>query len=214
MPAFRAAVARNKASEFDVHPTADGTVCVIHDATWDRTTPYTGRVAETSQAKVDDIRTDGGNVIPSFRQLMTLVSQVIGSPFLIDWKMADPWPDVAYETVRSRILEVGAENKTFLFSSDLVEIANIQARMPEVRISYRPVNEPYSLEETLGMGVEAIQPNWTTITASQVADYQNAGLRVIMQDQDIDTKANLQSVLDMAPNYVLIDSAKWDSWTS
>ena len=53
--------------EFDVHPTTDGRLAVIHDATLERTTDGTGRVAERSWAELQRLilkGTSGERILP------------------------------------------------------------------------------------------------------------------------------------------------------
>lgn len=57
LAAFRGALALGvDVLELDVHPTADGHVVVMHDATLDRTTTGTGEVARRSLAEVQALR--------------------------------------------------------------------------------------------------------------------------------------------------------------
>lgn len=58
--AFRNALALGSdLLEFDVHPTADGAIAVIHDATLDRTTDATGPVARRAAAELARVRLKG-----------------------------------------------------------------------------------------------------------------------------------------------------------
>lgn len=45
--------------EFDIHPTADGRIVVLHDATLDRTTNGSGAVGDKSWAELQSVRVNG-----------------------------------------------------------------------------------------------------------------------------------------------------------
>ncbi len=64
--------------EFDVHPSGDGELFVIHDATLDRTTTASGRVSAHSSAELRAIalKDGGGDTIPT----LDAVLDVLGPP--------------------------------------------------------------------------------------------------------------------------------------
>lgn len=211
MPAFRDAAARGRGFECDIHPSADNTFVIMHDGTWDRMTPYTGRIADTTQAKIDTMHTNGGAVIPSLRQVLTLTAD--SAPILIDMKVADPWPDEMIVKMDGLLTDAGAQNRSFVFVSDKDLIARLRELAPNARISYRPVDVSYNVGETQNMGCSAIQPALDTLTQDRVDKFQAAGLRVIVQGEGIDTKSDLDHARNLGVDYVLIDADKWDRWT-
>lgn len=83
LAAFRACADHGvKWFELDVDVLADGTVVVIHDATLDRTTSGTGRVAEKTWDDVKDLDTGSwfdpafsGERIPTLRQVIELMNE-------------------------------------------------------------------------------------------------------------------------------------------
>jgi glycerophosphoryl diester phosphodiesterase len=219
MPAFKAAAARGRGFEFDIHPTADATFAVVHDPTWDRTCKASTipagspRVAATTQDQVNAIRTFGGRVIPNLKQVMALTAQG-AAPCLIDFKTADPWPAGMIERLDQIVDDVNAHNRCFLFLTDRVVMGDVRAAAPHVRLSWRPVDEPYDLATAFELGVSAIQPALDTVAnRAAVAKYQAAGLRVICQDRGINSRADLDRVRNLGFDYVLIDADKWDRWT-
>lgn len=221
MPAFKAAAARSRGFEFDVHRTASDTFAVIHDDTWDRTTTSTGVVRDTTQSQINGIRTNGGSSIPSLSQVLPLTAQG-AAPVLIDWKIEnEDTPDAMIQRLNDLVVQNGAETRHFLFTGQFDLMARIQALAPSVRISWRPVDIPYSLQQALDLGVQAIQPAFDSLpdgtnplTANDVADFQAAGLRVISQDRGIQSKAALDQVRQMGFNYVLINAGKWGRWAT
>ncbi len=63
------------AVEFDVHPTRDGKLAVIHDATLDRTTDATGAVAARSLAELRAVRLTGTEEsVPSLSEVVALLA--------------------------------------------------------------------------------------------------------------------------------------------
>lgn len=210
MPAFRGAVDRGRGFECDIHPSADETFVVIHDGTWERTTPHTGRVNETPQAKIDGFHTNGGSDIPSLWQALSLSDQ--GHPVLIDIKTADNWSDDALRRLGELVDIHNARNLSFVFTDEKSLIARLRTFAPGVRVSYRPVDVGYSLEDTLAMGCKAIQPTLETLTQNRVDAFQDAGLKVIVQSYSIDNEAELNKCKNLGVDFVLIDAAKWDRW--
>jgi glycerophosphoryl diester phosphodiesterase len=81
LAAFRGALALGvDALEFDVHPTADGELVVIHDATLERTTTGHGAVAEATLAEVRALRLRGRDgtvteqMVPTLAEVLDLAA--------------------------------------------------------------------------------------------------------------------------------------------
>jgi glycerophosphoryl diester phosphodiesterase len=69
--AFRAAVELGTLHlETDVHTTSDGVVLVFHDASLDRVTDSSGRIAELTAAEVAKARIGGVEPVPTFDELV------------------------------------------------------------------------------------------------------------------------------------------------
>jgi len=64
------------AIELDVWRTADGALLVFHDATLDRTTDATGRIAELTRAEADRARLANGEPIPGLEDVLRRFSDV------------------------------------------------------------------------------------------------------------------------------------------
>lgn len=83
--AFAAAIARGLGIECDVQRSADGQAMVFHDATLDRLTGETGRLADRSAAELGQIvLTGGSDCIPALRALLDQVAGRV--PLLIEIK--------------------------------------------------------------------------------------------------------------------------------
>lgn len=86
--AFAGALARGLGIECDIRRSSDGQAMVFHDATLDRMTGETGRVAERSAQDLSRIVLTGGtDTIPSLRQLLDQVAGQV--PLLIEIKTPD-----------------------------------------------------------------------------------------------------------------------------
>lgn len=71
MAAFAAAVDLGyRVVETDVHATADGVVVAVHDATLDRVTDTTGRIAELPWDRVRRARIGGSEPVPTLEELL------------------------------------------------------------------------------------------------------------------------------------------------
>lgn len=74
---FRRAVAAGyRYLETDVHVTADGRLVAFHDATLDRLTDGTGRIADLPWSDVRHARVAGGEPVPLFEDLLTEFPEV------------------------------------------------------------------------------------------------------------------------------------------
>jgi glycerophosphoryl diester phosphodiesterase len=86
MAAFRAAVELGyQYLETDVHTTADGVVFVFHDATLERVTDGTGRVADLAAADVGRAQIGGREPVPTFDDLITGLPGVRLNVDVKDW---------------------------------------------------------------------------------------------------------------------------------
>lgn len=71
MAAFAAAVDLGyRVVETDVHATADGVVVAVHDATLDRVTDTTGRIADLPWERVREARIGGSEPVPTLEELL------------------------------------------------------------------------------------------------------------------------------------------------
>ena len=97
--------------EFDLHPSADGELVVIHDPTLDRTTEARGPVAARSVAELTGIRLKdgGGDRIPRFDEALDILVPA-GVELHIELKVSasgEPYPGLerrALDAVRRRNL--------------------------------------------------------------------------------------------------------------
>ncbi|MEU1294438.1 glycerophosphodiester phosphodiesterase [Streptomyces sp. NPDC005840] len=102
LPQFRRAVAAGyRYIETDVHTTADGRLVAFHDATLDRVTDGSGRIADLPWREVRDARVAGREPLPLFEELLEtfpgvrwnvdLKAESALHPFLELVERADAW---------------------------------------------------------------------------------------------------------------------------
>lgn len=126
--AFRQSVARGvKIIELDLRTTKDGQIVVIHDATLERTTDCSGRVAEATLAALKKCDagwpTHPGEQVPTFAEALAFIRN---SPvrLLLDVKAA------SLDHVLAKIREHRAEAKVILGLRNTADIARTRSELP------------------------------------------------------------------------------------
>lgn len=170
--------------EFDVHRTRDGHLVVIHDATVDRTTDGTGRVADMT---LDELRRldAGGWRGDAFRgqQIPTLVELVEAVPaptrlFLELKAGAHQYPGIEEELAQF-LLAHGLVERTQVSSFDHQALLRLRLLLPALPTGMLyhclPV-DPVAMAKSCG--ANALHPHWAQVTAEQVAAAHQAGLVV------------------------------------
>lgn len=122
--------------EFDVHPTTDGDLAVIHDPTLDRTTDGTGPVAARSMAELRALRLKGGEEgIPSLDEVLDVLAPS-GTELHIELKVNHE--DVPYPGLEARVAEHlrrrGLADRTVLTSFWPEVLHRLRAAFPEGRL--------------------------------------------------------------------------------
>jgi glycerophosphoryl diester phosphodiesterase len=210
IPAFKDAVSRGRGFETDIRETLDNTLVCMHDDTWDRMTPYTGDIAATTQAQVDTYATNDGSSIPSCLQAIKIGAAT--GPVLLD-KCSYGLSDTALLRIGELVEQFNASNRVYVFTGDKEFIAHFRQLVPNVKVSYRPVEVGYSLDEVLSMGASAIQPDLHTLTSDKVNRYQSIGLKVFVQDYSIQSADDLDKARRLDVDGVIIDAKKWRDWS-
>jgi glycerophosphoryl diester phosphodiesterase len=122
--------------EFDVHPTADGDLAVIHDPTLDRTTDAQGPVSACTMAELRALRLRGGDEgVPSLDEVLDVLAPS-GVELHIELKVdpeGRPYPGLearVAEHVRRR--EVASRAVLTSFWPDV--LARLRAAFPEGKL--------------------------------------------------------------------------------
>lgn len=122
--------------EFDVHPSADGTLFVIHDATLDRTTEGTGPVAARKAAELAATRLRGSTeCIPALDDVL----DILGPSALelhIELKAdttGSPYPGLEHQ-VTQHIADRGLAERCVFTSFWLPVLAELRRAAPSARL--------------------------------------------------------------------------------
>ena len=128
MAAFRQSVAKGvRIIELDLRTTKDGHIVIIHDATLDRTTDCSGRVANTSLITLKRCDagwpTHPGEQVPTFAEALAFV-RISPARLLLDVKAA------SLDSVLHQIREHRAEAKVILGLRSTKDIARARSQLP------------------------------------------------------------------------------------
>lgn len=125
-----------EAVEFDVHPTREGGLAVIHDATLDRTTEGQGKVADYSLAELAGVRLrDGEDTVPSLDAVLDIVAPA-GLELHIEIKTdgaGQPYPEL--EAMVMGVVErrgIAAQSILTCFAPQVLD--TLRARWPAIRL--------------------------------------------------------------------------------
>ncbi|MBP0493891.1 glycerophosphodiester phosphodiesterase family protein [Roseomonas indoligenes] len=153
--------------EFDVHPTVDGDLAVIHDPTLDRTTDGTGPVAALSMAELRARRLEGGEEgVPSLDEVLDVLAPS-GVELHIELKVdagGAPYPGLE-SRVAEHVRRRGLAERTVLTSFWPEVLHRLRAAFPEGRL-LASVNG--SSSERLG-GLDAVLDEIDTARVDYVA---------------------------------------------
>jgi glycerophosphoryl diester phosphodiesterase len=200
--AFDWATARHYVSETDVQLTSDSDLCVIHDATLDRTTSGTGNVSAQTMAalRLLDSGSDYHSDYSAQRlfSLGDLLDRYPRGAFVIENKAASTAvANKIGDAITTRAMQ--DQCAMGLFDADLVESIAFHAAYPRIRIiNYfsavmsAPVPATVAAAGVWGVGLE-----WTAawLTAQLVTDLKAAGLRVYAYTIDTRTERDAMRAL-------------------
>jgi glycerophosphoryl diester phosphodiesterase len=122
--------------EFDVHPTTDGELAVIHDPTLDRTTNGQGPVSARSMAELRALRLKGGDEgVPSLDEVLDVLAPS-GLELHIELKVgADGLPYPGLEArVAEHVRRRGLADRTVLTSFWPEVLHRLRAAFPEGKL--------------------------------------------------------------------------------
>jgi len=163
--------------ELDVRRTVDGQLVVIHDASVDRTTDGTGRVAALT---LDQLRRfDAGRKFgPPFRgeriPLLSKVFEVLGGRLLVDVEVKAAGVEAA---LLDLIRKTQMMDSVLISSFDAQVVAHVRDLAPEMPAGLlQSAADPYA---AVSVRATAYLPEVTALTADVVASCRSHGLRVI-----------------------------------
>ncbi len=188
--------------EFDVQPTRDSALVVIHDETLERTTNGRGRVRDHSLEEI--LRLDaGGWYAPEFRRLRVPTFDealdAVGSKAVLNLELKQYGPeeprfaDRVYEAVASRGLTETVLYSSFHFNL-LRRIREIDPEAPVAALFHfargrRPV------EEAIALGARFLGCHHRLVTASRMQDSRKAGILVC--PYTVNTRRRAETLVDL-----------------
>lgn len=169
--AVRAAAEVADLVEVDVRRCGSGELVVVHDATVDRVTDGTGRVAELSLDELRDLDVlDSGEPIPTLSEVLAAVPRDVG--LVLDVREPETAADVA-------TLVDGADVEGLLSSFHEAALADVRSAAPEVSRAYLFETSPRAgLSTALDADCVAVHPHHELCTEPLVRRAHLAGLSV------------------------------------
>ena len=182
------------AIEIDIHLSRDGRLVVIHDATVDRTTNGTGRVADLTWEELRQLDAGLGEVVPSLEEVVALV-QGRGRLFIEvkDPKAVEP---LAAFFHRHKLFD-DAHVISFWHPS-LKELRRLEPRIRTGVLFVGCPADPPAL--AAAAEAEALVLNYQYVTMELVQAARQSGLIVAVWN--IDNVADLLPVLPLEPDYI------------
>jgi glycerophosphoryl diester phosphodiesterase len=163
--------------EIDVRPTADGTLVLMHDATLARTAGDARRVAALHDAEIAGLRLQRGERIPTLAEVLALCRDL---DLLLNVELKR---DVESRIAASRAAAAtlrGVTAPVIVSSFDPLMLATFAGWARDVPIALLVEPEHRHLRHLARpLGVRAIHPCRTLVSADSVARYRRAGLRVM-----------------------------------
>lgn len=185
LAAFRRAVELGvDGVEFDVHPTADGHLVVIHDPTLDRTTSGSGLVCRTPLNVVRSLDAGSwyrpqwaGERVPTLAEVVAAVPEPCR--LFVELKAGS----VRYPGVEERLVaelrRLGALPRAHVLSFDHHALRRIRALAPDLPTGMLYMGHPIDpVAMARGCGATALHPAWHYLTPEAVALAHASGLAV------------------------------------
>jgi glycerophosphoryl diester phosphodiesterase len=187
--------------ELDVRRTMDGQLVVIHDASVERTTDGTGRIAALT---LDQMRRfdAGRKFAPAFRgERIPLLSQVFDAlrgRLLVDVEVKAAGVEAA---VLDLIRKTQMQDSVLISSFDAQVVARVRDLAPEMPVGLlQSAADPYA---AVSVRATAYLPEVTALTADVVASCRSHGLRVITWT--VRTEAEAHQALRLGVDGIIAD---------
>lgn len=167
----RAASVGVDAVEFDVHVTADGVPVVIHDATVDRTTNGSGRIAELTLAEIRELdagswfaESFGGERVPTLAEAL----QAAGSSFInVHVKCHENDSDRAEKGIVKGLREADVVDRCWITHHTRHGLHRMRQLEPKLRLCWLPRGGGRDIEyidDAFYMTYRIIQPSFRAVT--------------------------------------------------
>jgi glycerophosphoryl diester phosphodiesterase len=172
--------------ECDVHFSADGIACVLHDETLDRTTSAKGRIDRLTQAELERVRLENGESIPTLSSIAAAMPALAG--LLVELKSPAGGDQARH------ILQI-MRNRRWMFQSfDRHDVESASGLLPGVATALLVDKEHLAGAENCRC--DAVYAEYTGLDEAIVARLKNAGKRVgawtVNNEQNIRNMARLE----------------------
>nr|WP_299339873.1 glycerophosphodiester phosphodiesterase family protein [Allomuricauda sp.] len=163
--------------EIDVFKIESGEIVVFHDERVERLANSGGRIEEYNIFDLKQLILDGNHKIPMLQEVLTLIDNKVA--LNIELKGAGTSERVNF-IMDYYVREKGWDPKNFIISSfNWVELKEMRTFNPEVRIAILTEENPVdALEIAKELKAEAINPNYSTLTAENVSQIQSEGFKI------------------------------------
>ncbi|WP_211290953.1 glycerophosphodiester phosphodiesterase [Kineococcus xinjiangensis] len=199
--------------ETDLHPTADGSVVLIHDEDVDATTGGHGRVSDLAAAELASLDAGAwfspayrGQRVPLLADLLDLVTEHPGAQLLLELK--EVWTAEQVTTAVEAVRRAGAAEQVVLQSFEIATLEHVRDVAPDIRravLLEAPDLDALAQGRALrrDLGVIACNPGVASLIArpEAVAELHEAGLAV--WTWTVDQSVLWRSVLDSGVDGVI-----------
>lgn len=211
IPAVRAALAQGyDYVEVDLTLTADGAVVLLHDATVDRTTDGTGRVAELTLAEVQALDAGSwfapefaGTRIPTAAEFLDVLDELSGRAIL---DLKGIWNPQAAAVLVAEIEARGLERSVAVASFDARTLAYIEAQSRTVMrlaiLKTLPDDVAHAVAQVGARGV-VLDRRAVSARPEVVDELHAAGLRVIVYT--LNTERQFGAVTQLGVDGIVTD---------
>ncbi len=176
MASFREALAMGIGYlECDVRLSRDGQIVVIHDATVDRTTSGSGRVADLALAELRALDAGEGERIPLFEELLAILTPE--SCLVVEIKEDDRFPRLT-DAVVAVLAKRRGPGRVGISAFEAPTLRRVKELSPSLELSALLRDTAGALDEALAVGVDTLCPKASAVTAELVARLHALGCRV------------------------------------
>lgn len=215
LAAFRQAIALGADGvELDVELTSDGQLLVMHDDTLDRTTACAGCVSATALRDAQQCALLDGRRQPTAERPPTLAQVFAALPddALVNIELKvygecatpDTGPEALARTAAAEVRRLGAARRV-LFSS-FEESALLALKDADADLYAAQLTGSATLDDVarvVALGLDAIHPTWSGVSAETVAAARARGLQVNLWT--VNGRAFLGQALDKGPTAIITD---------
>jgi glycerophosphoryl diester phosphodiesterase len=170
--------------EIDVHLSRDGELIVMHDATVDRTTNGTGKIAELTAAEIKLLDAGKGEPVPTFQEVISVFQEswAQGGTSILQIELKGPGTAAP---IVDAIRRNGAEERCVVSSFDAGRVAEAKTLLPQITADFITSKlEPDPVEIAQRISATAVHLRHDLATRELVQRFHDAGLRIIVWNID------------------------------